>query len=251
MPPFLPDARQDALRLRLERGSALELSAVASEFGVSIDTVRRDLKALEAQGVARCVRGGAMPVSRPSGAALERMAAAQPGHEAIAAAALALIEDGMVLLLDGGATVHALAQALPLLPNCLVVTPAPAVALACLAAGLDTQLVGGRMSPAGAVCVGHGAVAALSDIAADIAFLGVCGLDPVFGLGADDLDEAELKRAMAAASHRAVALAGAGKLGLRARHRVLPCKALDLLITDAAPGTTSPYAELGIEVRHA
>ncbi|WP_226627818.1 DeoR/GlpR family DNA-binding transcription regulator [Alloyangia pacifica] len=247
----LPDARQDAFRARLTRGQTLELSALSQEFAVSIDTVRRDLKTLEAEGVARCVRGGAMPVSRPSGTALQRVALAAPGHDALASRALPLIEDGMVLLLDGGATVHALAQILPSLPNSLVVTPAPAVALACLAAGIDTQLVGGRLSPSGAISVGHGAVTALSDVAADIAFLGTCSLDPAFGLGADDLGEAEVKRAMATASHRSIALAGADKLGRRSRHRVLNCQDLDMLITNASPESVTLYKEQGVEICHA
>ncbi|MGR3578728.1 MAG: DeoR family transcriptional regulator, partial [Sagittula sp.] len=57
--PNSPEARQDALRLRLDRGLPLNLAALAEEFGVSTDSIRRDLKALEAQGHARCIRGGA------------------------------------------------------------------------------------------------------------------------------------------------------------------------------------------------
>ena len=245
----LPDARQDMLRARLERGQSLELASIAAEFEVSVDTVRRDLKRLETLGVARCVRGGAMPVARPSGSALRRMAQGHARYEALAARALPLIEDGMVLLLDGGATVLALAQALPPLPNGLVVTPAPAVALACLAAGVPTHLVGGRLSGSGAICVGHEAVMALSDVAADIAFLGVCGLDAEFGLSADDPDEASVKRAMGLASHRTVALTGSDKLGRRARHRVLPVKEISLLITDASLDATGDFTSKGLEVR--
>ncbi|WP_435164033.1 DeoR/GlpR family DNA-binding transcription regulator [Falsirhodobacter sp. 1013] len=247
----LPDARQDILRARLERGQTVELASVASEFHVSVDTVRRDLKLLETEGVARCVRGGAMPVARPSGAALRRMAQSHARYEALAARALPLIEDGMVLLLDGGATVLALAQALPPLPNGLVVTPAPAVALACLAAGVPTHLVGGRLSGSGAICVGHEAVVAIADVAADIAFLGVCGFDAGFGLSADDPDEASVKRAMGMASHRTVALTGADKLGRRARHRVLPLKEMSLLITDASPDTLRDFTSKGLEVHRA
>ncbi|MGP6086630.1 DeoR/GlpR family DNA-binding transcription regulator [Antarctobacter jejuensis] len=246
----VPEARQSLLRARLQRGLPLEVQALASEFGVSIDTVRRDLKLLQSQGVARCVRGGAMPVSRPGPDALTRVATSGARNEALAAAALPLIEDGMVLMMDGGATVLALAQVMPALPDCLVVTPAPAVALACLAAGVKTQLIGGRLSPSGAITVGHAAVRELEDIAADLVFLGVCGIDPGFGFSADDRDEADVKRAMISASHRAVAVTGAAKLNRRARHRVCPCEELDLMITDAATRTTAGFSEAGLEVRN-
>ena len=42
-----PEARQETLRARLERGLSLSLSSTAAEFDVSIDTLRRDLKALD------------------------------------------------------------------------------------------------------------------------------------------------------------------------------------------------------------
>ncbi len=245
-----PEARREALRARLDRGASLGLGAIAEEYGISVDTVRRDLKMLEAEGHARCIRGGAMPVTRPARPAVDRMAETSVTQEALAAAALPLVEDGMVLMLDGGATVLALAQMLPPLPNGLIVTPAPAVALAALAAGTPVQLVGGRLSPLGAITVGHGAVEEIAGIAADLACLGVCGLDASFGLGADDMDEAQLKRAMIGAAHRSVALTAAEKIGRRARHRVAPCKALDILVTDAASRRTQPFARAGMEIRN-
>lgn len=243
--------RQEALRTRLERGSPLSLVTAAQEFGVSIDSIRRDLKALEEQGFARCIRGGALPVARPLRPTLERMAATGELAERLADAALPLIQDGMVMALDGGTTVLALAERLPPLPQSLVVTPAPAVALATLAAGIPTQLVGGRISAAGAICVGPDTVAALSGVAVDIAFLGVCGLETGFGLSADDADESHTKRALIAASHRSVALTGADKLGRRARHRVVTCDALNMLITDAGASATAPLAATGLEILNA
>lgn len=242
-----PEARQETLRGRLDRGQALALISLAEEFGISPDSVRRDLKALEAQGLARCIRGGALPVSRLAAPTLDRIGASD--HARLVAEALTLIENGMVLMLDGGTTVLALAQALPRLPDALVVTPAPAVALATLKAGIPTHLVGGRLSPSGAIAVGHEAVRALRDVVADLTFLGACGIDPAFGLSSDDPDEAHVKQSMLEAAHRSVTLAGAPKLGLRSRHRVAPAEALDILITDSPD--TQAYAARGIEVRHA
>nr|WP_319247627.1 DeoR/GlpR family DNA-binding transcription regulator [uncultured Celeribacter sp.] len=248
---FGPELRQNALRRRLERGSALFLSTAAKEFGVSVDSIRRDLKALEEQGIARCIRGGALPVARPVRPALERMATTGELADRLAEAALPLVEDGMVLAFDGGTNVLALAQRLPALPNSLAVTPAPAVALATLAAGIPTQLIGGRVSVSGAISVGPDTIAALAGIAVDLAFLGVCGLEAEFGLSADDADESHTKRAMIAASHRSIVLTGAEKLGRRARHRVVPCDALDIMITDADECATASLASTGLDILNA
>lgn len=249
--PNTPEGRQAVLMQRACSGSAFSHAALAAEFGVSPDTIRRDLLALESQGVLKRVRGGALPVAPPAAPMLDRLDAGGLAADRVAAAALDMVADGMVLLLDGGTTVTRIARSLPPMPNALVVTPAPSVALATLARGIETLLIGGRLSARGGVAVGVTAVAALSDIAADLCFLGACGIDPEFGLSADDLDEAELKRAMCGASHRRVVVTGAAKLGMRARHRVAACTALDALVTDAAPEHTRSLAETGLEIRHA
>ncbi|MFT4012595.1 MAG: DeoR/GlpR family DNA-binding transcription regulator [Paracoccus sp. (in: a-proteobacteria)] len=245
-----PELRQQALMRRLDQGQPLTLAAAARQFGVSSDTIRRDLKALQDRGLARVIRGGALPVARPVRPTLERLGEGAEQIRRLVDAALPLIRDGMAIGLDGGTTVLALAQSLPPLPGSLVVTPAPAVALASLAAGIPTQLVGGRLSASGAISVGHAAVDALSGSALDLAFLGVCGLEAGFGLGADDLDESEVKRAMIAAGHRSVALTLQAKIGRRARHRVASCDRISLLITDASVAQTAALAATGLEVRN-
>lgn len=245
-----PEARQALLRQRLERGESLRLAQLAEEFGISIDSARRDLKALEAQGIGRCIRGGALPVAPLTPPTLERLGEHLEARRRIVAATLPLIEDGMVLLLDGGTTVLALAQALPPLPQALIVTPAPAVAQVTLAKGIPTQIIGGRLSPNGAIAVGHGAVRQIEAIAADRAFLGACGLSLDFGLSADDGDEAEVKRAMLDAAHESWVPSLAAKLGRTTRHHVAPLHALTGLVTDAPEPQTRPYAEIPLKVLH-
>ncbi|SNS88925.1 DeoR/GlpR family DNA-binding transcription regulator [Tropicimonas sediminicola] len=246
-----PEARQAALRSRAAAGEPLSLAALAEEFGVSADTIRRDLLVLEAEGALRRVRGGALPVAPPAEPLAARMRRPNLAAGRIAAAALPLVEDGMVLMLDGGTTVAHLVAGLPPLPRALVVTPSPAVATSTLAAGIETVLIGGKLSAFGGISTGADACEAIAGVAADICFLGACGLEAGFGLAADHLDEAAVKRAMHAASARSVVLAGAEKLGRRARHRVAACAELDLLVTDAPPQDTAALVATGLEIRHA
>lgn len=246
-----PEARQGVLRTRVAEGRQLVLSQLAKEFGVSPDTIRRDLLALEAEGTVQRVRGGALPVLSPSVPVSERRRNTAEVADRLAGAALDFIEDGMVLMLDGGTSVARLARRLPLLPRGLIVTPAPQVALETLARGTETILVGGRLSRFGGTAIGQGAVQAIGDIAADLCVLGACGLDAEFGLAADDPEEAAVKRAMLAASGRCAVLAGAQKLGRRARHRVCRAEEIDFLVTDAIAGETGAFAQTGMEIRHA
>ena len=246
-----PEVRQTLIEDRAVGGAHLNLASLVTEFGVSADTIRRDLLALEARGIVRRVRGGALPVRRPAIPMARRMEADPADVSAVVSASLPLIEDGMVLMLDGGTTILQLARAMPTLPRGLVVTPSPAVAMVTLASGTPTHLVGGRLSPFGGVAVGRAAERAVTEVAADLALIGACGIDAAFGLSADDPDEAALKTAMIETSARAAVLTGAAKIGRRARHRVVECNALHLLVTDATVEQTADLEDTGLEVRHA
>ena len=108
----------------------MSLTALALEFDVSVDTIRRDIQALEEQGVVRRVRGGALPVLAPAAPMTRRIGTQTALAERLAAAVRPLVKDGMVVMFDGGMSVLALARLLPSMPGSLVVTPAPAVAMA-------------------------------------------------------------------------------------------------------------------------
>lgn len=245
-----PEQRQERLRRRLTRGTPVAAGAVAREMGVSVDTIRRDIIALEAAGAARRVRGGAVPVKAPDAAMAEKLAGgAVP--QALVAAVLARTGAARTLLIDGGATALAVARGLPPRPDLLVMTPSPWVAVACNARGIAVFVIGGQLAPAGGMATGAETETGLCGLAAEVAVLGACGLDPGFGLSADHDGEARLKRAMAAAAGEVIVPVAADKLGRRARFRALGCDAIDVVVTDAEAAQTRGYTEAGIEVIHA
>ncbi len=243
-----PDIRRALLGERLAHGTLLVAGDLAREFGVSIDTVRRDLIALESEGAVRRVRGGALPVLPPAPLLTQRRAA--PVAPGLVAAALAAIGPARTLILDGGTSVLAVAEALTPAPGLLVVTPSPWIAVAVIERGIDCLTLGGRISGSGGIAVGGEVVDALAGLAAEVAVLGACGLDASFGLSSDDLLESSVKRAMAVAAERVLVVAGAAKLGQRARHRTLSPDEIDVIATDAAPERTAPFQNAGIEVVH-
>lgn len=249
-PPELnnPIVRQSILRRRIESGGVLVASALADEFGVSPDTIRRDILTLEEAGEVQRVRGGAVPpVGRPT-PVFSRLDADNPSREALAQKGAELAVDGMVLLIDGGSTLVALAHNLPPMPNGLVVTPSPAVALATLRKATPTVLIGGRMSVSGGLAVGAETVRDIDRFSADLCFLGACSLDTDFGLGADDYDEASVKQQMCVSSSRVCVVTTAEKLDQRARHHVVDCQDIDLLVTDAAGTVAAAYEAKGLEL---
>jgi len=250
-----PDVRQDLLRERLACGESLAVTDLCAEFGVSADTVRRDLIALEGLGAARRVRGGAVPLTKPVAALRERKDTQAPPSRGLLQQAGQALEGATTLLLDGGLTVLALARELMATPDLLVVTPSPWVGTATCERGIETVLLGGRVSERGGIAVGAEVERALSGLAADVAVLGACGLDAGFGLSSDDLQENAVSRRMALAAGRVLVLTSADKLGRRARHRTLAPEEIDMIVTDTVPQGSEASDEIrafraaGVEVR--
>ena len=245
-----PLIRQDILRARIKDGGRLVATALAREFDVSVDTIRRDLLALEEAGAVERVRGGAIPVRKPVAAVSQRIQHDDPVADQLADTALPLIKPGMVLIMDGGTTTMRLSRKLPDLPGLMVVTPAPMIALTTMDRGIETILIGGKLGSVGGIATGMQAEQAIANIAADLCFLGVCGIDPAFGLSSDDYDENNLKQKMHAASGQLILLTHAEKLDTRARHKTLPCEQIDTIITNAHPDNTGVYASLGVNIEH-
>lgn len=243
-----PQVRQDILAKDLDAGAPLVVTALADQLGVSIDTVRRDLIALEQRGLVRRVRGGAVPVTTPMGNYMIREEAPDPVLNALAERAVRLLQGHETVFLDAGTTMNAVAAHLPLGFSGLIVTAAPSVALAALRRKAQVHLIGGTLCSEGALATGGATERAVCEFAADICFLGACGLWPDFGLSSEDGGEAGVKRAMAQASVRRVVVTSAGKFQRLGRHRVLELSEISMLVTDADDTKVAPYLEAGIEV---
>ncbi|MDW4496725.1 DeoR/GlpR family DNA-binding transcription regulator [Sulfitobacter sp. D35] len=246
-----PGGRQRHLARRLHDGDDLSIAEIAEEFGVSLDTARRDLIALEAAGVARRVHGGAVPRRSPDRPMPEKIRD-DPGTLApLARAAATHLEQADTILVDGGLTALSVARMIPARPGRMIATPSPWVAIASLEAGHPTHLLGGQLNASGGIATGADCSAQLAAFAADVAVLGACGIDTEFGLSSDDLAEAATKRAMAECAAQVMVVTSAAKLGARARFRTLALSEIDLLVTDATPEITARFESAGLEVHHA
>jgi len=245
-----PQTRQDVLRERLDLGVPLVAAALAKELGISVDTLRRDLIALEERGLLRRVRGGAIPTTSPAPPYAVRAASPDSNLGPLADKAAGLIPGEATVFLDAGTTMNAIASRLPEGFDGLIVTPAPSVALAALGRGARVHLMGGELCPEGAMATGGSTERSAGAFAADLCLLGACGLWPGFGLSAEDGAEAGVKRAMARAAARAVVVTSASKLERRGRYRVLDLDEIDTLVTDALPEKLEVFRQAGVEVVH-
>ncbi len=240
----IPDTRQMELTRRLQSGLQVVAAEVAEEFDVSLDTIRRDILALEAEGKARRVRGGAVPLVAPAQPLHERLAGQVPPAPNLVDAAVREIGSAATLMVDGGTTVLAVIDNLPRQDDRLVMTPSPWVAISCQQRGIQVFLLGGSLRPQGGIATGDLALAGASDVAVDIALLGACGLEAGFGLSSDDAVEAMMKRAMHGATNRTIVATDSSKIGRRARHRTLPLSEIDVVVTDLENNATAEISAM-------
>lgn len=244
----IPDTRQSELSARLKSGQQLVASELATEFGVSIDTIRRDILALEAEGKAHRVRGGAVPVAPPSAPLHQRLAEGSPPNQCMIRTAIREICDAPTLLVDGGQTMLCVIEQLPEQQDRLVITPSPWIAIACQEKGISTFLLGGMLRPLGGIATGDTSLTRIADVSADIALLGACGIDADFGLSSDDYDEAMMKRAMHKSANRTIVVTDHTKIGRRARHHTLALSNIDMIITDVSSEMTKSLNASGTRV---
>ena len=122
--------RRDYLLGRLEADGKLVAKQIATELGVTEDSIRRDLREMAAAGLCLRVYGGALPVSPAVADYATRATVATSSKERVAAAAAQLIRSGQTVLLDGGTTALAVTAALPRDLSATIGTHSPTVAAA-------------------------------------------------------------------------------------------------------------------------
>jgi DeoR family transcriptional regulator, fructose operon transcriptional repressor len=250
------EERQHAIAgLVVERGR-VSVAEVAERFGVTTETVRRDLAVLERAGLLRRVHGGAVPATAALALAEtalgERRGTRIEAKRKIAAAALDLLPDmdGSVIL-DGGSTTAALADVLPSDRRLYVATNSVPIAARLSAShGVTLHVLGGRVRGITQTAVGDSTVRALTDLRVDVVFLGTNGISPAHGFSTPDEAEAATKRAMAAAAQRVVVLSDSSKIGREHLVRFARIDDVDVLVTDdeADPAVVAELEALGIEV---
>ena len=250
-----PEERQHAIATLVAERGRLAVTAVAEQFGVTTETVRRDLALLERAGMLRRVHGGAVPAGAltlvETGLG-ERHGTRTEAKRAIAAAALELLpgRDGSVIL-DGGSTTSALADVLPPDRRLYVATNSvPIAARLSASPGITLHVLGGRVRGITQTAVGEATIRAMADLRLDVVFLGANGISPGHGFSTPDESEAATKRAMARAAQRVIVLADSSKLGREHLVRFAGVEDVDVLVTDgeADPGVVAELEQLGIEV---
>ncbi len=231
-----PEDRQTEMARIVSRNGAQSVEALAARFGVSAETVRRDLGRLARSGLIQKVHGGARAAQAPlEGSFAERMAEDAEAKEVIAAKLAALVVPGETVFIDTGSTTLVCAHALRHTPGLTVVTNSVRIARAFDGSDAHVILLGGRYVADNAQTVGAETLRQIADFRPDRAILTAAALDADGTILDADLDEAEVARAMHQHARSTVIVAAASKLGRRAPHRVCGVAEIATLLTETPP----------------
>lgn len=246
--------RQALMLDRLRSSGRLEAAALAREFGLSTETIRRDLIALEQAGSLQRVHGGAV-LDTPRGAVpdvRQRESLMTAEKRAIAELAADLVPVTALVLIDAGTTTHAFAEVYPLDRSTTVVTPSLNVATTLLERSASSvHTLGGDVSTRTWSEGGSWTVRALESITAEVVFLGCSGFSADQGATTSDGVDGEVKRAMIASAKRRVMLADSSKIGSRHLTAFADLGQIDVLITgrNADERELDRITAAGVEVR--
>ncbi|MEB6336065.1 DeoR/GlpR family DNA-binding transcription regulator [Serratia rhizosphaerae] len=248
---MLTSQRKKLILEKLASEGQVLAKQLSEMFGLSEDTIRRDLRELDSEGLLQRVHGGALPVSPAIAPFAERNKQESGAKRAIARAAAAMILPGQVAIVDGGTTSAELVKQLPLSLQATIVTHSPSVAVGLVDhPQIEVILIGGRLFKHSIVTVGAAAVEAMSHIRADLYFMGVTGVHPTAGLSTGDLEEAYIKRALAARAAETVVLASAAKLNAASQYAIGDITLAQSIIVERATDEAliSPLQQAGISV---
>jgi DeoR/GlpR family transcriptional regulator of sugar metabolism len=248
---MLANERKKQILMRLSTTGQVLAADLVRDFGVSEDTIRRDLKDLADSGQLKKVHGGAVALTTVPYDYSSRKILNVEAKSAMARRVLPLIRDGMVVFIDGGTTCVQLAYHLsPALKATFIThSVATAMALAQLSQ-LKVIVLGGQVIPDLLITSGPELVSQSNRFKPDLSLISAHGLTLEDGATVESWDDAAVKETFLRNSAEIAVLAGYEKIGFRASYRIADIKDIAYLISDAAPDLLEPFAEAGLTIWH-
>jgi len=226
--------RQREIISRLRSGRTLSVTALAMDLAVSDETIRRELRALEDQGVIIREHGGAR-IAAPvlEGPLHQRMEENADAKQRIAATAAEFVPNGGIVFIDSGTTSCFIARQLVERRSLTVITNSLRVANDL--GGINNNrlfLAGGQMDYDYRAFSDHSAQDYVRGFSPHLSILSVGGISIERGLMDFHPGEAEMSRIAYATSKRVLLAADSSKFGRYALVQTAALTDVDILVTD-------------------
>lgn len=231
----LAEARRRMLIDHLVEHGSVSVGDSAKQFGVSTETIRKDLLLLERRGIVAKSFGGAVLTHPPTGGPMINGTTSEPTKSAkalIAARAMSFVAEGSTILVDGGTTTLGMSPYLLQREDLTIFTNSVPL-LGLLGPSRSAVFaIGGRLRKQTMSNVGPWAVRAIEAVSVDVAFLGTDGLRGLSGPSTGSYEESEFKSAALKASVLSIVLSDSSKFALTGVFRFCDWNNVDILLTD-------------------
>ena len=241
----------------IEQNDGATVGELSRRYSVSEATVRRDLIQLSKDGLVERGHGGAAP-RRPRGSqglpelpVLERAGLRVSEKRSIGRTAARYVEDGDVILINGGTTTAEMVPFLGAARDVTVITNGLNIAsLLAPLTNIKTVITGGVLRNSELSMLGALTEDALHNLRADKLFMSSPAIHVDYGFSADDMLEVESDRNMMASAKEIIVLADHTKFGNIAMMRVAPIERVRRIITDSGTSgaVVAACEEQGVEV---
>lgn len=232
---MLAAKRRQFILQRLHENGDVANGQLAAEFGVSVDTIRRDMRLLAREGLVHRTHGGATWVDDWEITAGLGRDPLLPIKRAIAAKALKFVRPGETIALDIGSTTsqfaRALATASPVTPLMVITNDFRIASFLTKAKGITVNLTGGTIGQKSFLW-GPLTKRTLEILYFDTVFMGTSGLTVKEGLTDPIPEAAEVKQALITNAKRVILLTDHTKFGRRHMMRVAEIDRIDAIVTD-------------------
>lgn len=248
-------AREHAILTTLNAQGRVVVNDLATEFGVSTVTVRKDLEGLERRSMLRRIRGGAVSVGASDEGAFEmRLRHSRDVKQRIARNVAPLVRHGDVIALDSSTTCYYLAKELLERRDLVVVTNAlrlaillmeQSSAMVLMPGGVLRRSAGSLVGPIGDVLTGRGRI--------NKGFFGAVSVSPELGLMDLSAEESQTKQFLVRACDEVYGVFDSSKVNGFGLHSFAAVQQITAMFTDDAvePEMVAKWSGLGVPVHRA
>ena len=232
----LPAERRQLILAELSSSGAVRVDELGRKFNVSEMTVRRDLDALEAEGLLERTHGGAIALKAVTGERRYRDKDEEnrEAKKAIARMAADMVGENETLIINSGSTTRYVIRYLAERQDIRIITNnLAAVAELPENCKAEILLLGGRFRNTSGCVVGDWAERILEEIAPSRAILGADGISLKEGVSSPIPEEAALTRLMIERTRGPVTIvADEAKIGKICAFSIVPLSQITEIVTD-------------------
>ncbi|MBI6874196.1 DeoR/GlpR family DNA-binding transcription regulator [Clostridium aciditolerans] len=234
------DERKNLILYELDNYGKVSVTQLAKKFGVTTETIRRDLDALEAEYKLKRTHGGAIKISfdKREPSHIQKKDVYREEKQRIGNKAASLINDNDVIAIDAGTTTCEILYHIKNKKNITI--------LLNTVAGLNIMIdlknkgifdgkiifLGGEINADQLSCYGPISENLLNNFYVDKAFIGVGGVSLQNGLTGYDVNEANLSKKIMENAKEVIIVADHSKIGVRNFYKISDIEDVDVIVSD-------------------